>query len=109
MRVGRYFLNSVFYSVVGTLGAILLAAMISYVLSRVEFKMAKPIYVFFLFLMMWPDWVSLLPSYMWMRALGLIDTYLVLFLDTGLVHYLSIVSCYFHFSKHCQKSLKKPL
>ncbi|SMX53184.1 putative Binding-protein-dependent transport systems inner membrane component [Brevefilum fermentans] len=80
MRVGRYFLNSVFYSVVGTLGAILLAAMISYVLSRVEFKMAKPIYVFFLFLMMWPGWVSLLPSYMWMRALGLIDTYLVLFL-----------------------------
>jgi N-acetylglucosamine transport system permease protein len=80
MRVGQYFLNSVFYSVVGTLGAVLLAAMISYVLARVEFKMSKPIYLFFLFLMMWPGWVSLLPTYMWMRTLGLIDTYLVLFL-----------------------------
>lgn len=80
MRVGAYFLNSVFYSVVGTLGAILLAAMISYVIARVKFRFARAIYVFFLFLMMWPAWVSLVPSYMWMRTLGLIDTYWVLFL-----------------------------
>ncbi len=80
MRVGTYFLNSVFYSLVGTLGAVLLAAMIAYVIARVKFKMARPLYIFFLFLMMWPGWVSLVPSFMWMRTLHLIDTYWVLFL-----------------------------
>lgn len=80
MRVGQYFLNSVLYSVVGTLGAIFLAAAISYVLARVKFKLGRVIYIFFLFLMMWPGWVSMAPSYMWMRKLGLIDTYWVLFL-----------------------------
>ena len=80
MRVGQYFLNSVFYSVGGTLGAVLIAAALSYVLARVKFRGGRVIYYSFLFLMMWPSWVSLVPSYMWMRTLGLIDTYWVLFL-----------------------------
>jgi N-acetylglucosamine transport system permease protein len=80
MRVALYFFNSVFYSVVGTLGAVLLAAMIAYVIARVKFRLARPIYIFLLFLMMWPGWVSLVPSYMWMRTLHLIDTYWVIFL-----------------------------
>jgi len=79
MRVGQYFLNSVFYSSVGTLGAILIAAALSYVIARVKFKAGRFIYFGFLFLMMWPGWVSLVPSYMWMRTLGLLDTYWVLF------------------------------
>lgn len=78
MRVGQYFLNSILYSVIGTVGAVVLAACIAYVLARVKFKAGRIIYVFFLFLMMWPGWVSLAPSYMWMRTLGLLDTYWVL-------------------------------
>lgn len=80
MRVGSYFMNSVFYSVVGTLGAILIAAAISYVLARVRFTVGRIIYIFFLFLMMWPGWVSLVPSYLWMDTLGLIDSIWVLLL-----------------------------
>ncbi len=80
MRVGQYFLNSVFYSTVGTLGAVLIAAALSYVIARVKFKAGRVIYFGFLFLMMWPGWVSLVPSYMWMTQLGLVDTYWVLFL-----------------------------
>lgn len=79
MRVGQYFLNSVFYSSIGTLGAVLIAAALSYVIARVKFKAGRFIYFGFLFLMMWPGWVSLVPSYMWMRSLGLLDTYWVLF------------------------------
>jgi len=79
MRVGLYFINSVFYSVIGSVGAVLLAAAISYVLARVKFRLGRILYLFFLFLMMWPGWVSLAPNYMWMRTLGLIDTYWVLF------------------------------
>ena len=79
MRVGQYFINSVFYSTVGTLGAVLIAAALSYVIARVKFKAGRIIYFGFLFLMMWPGWVSLVPGYMWMRTLGLLDTYWVLF------------------------------
>ena len=37
MRVGIYFINTVIYSVVGTLGAVILAACTAYVLARIQF------------------------------------------------------------------------
>ena len=78
MRVGQYFLNSVFYSTVGTSGSCVTALLLM-LLPELSYKAGCYIYFGFLFLMMWPGWVSLVPSYMWMRTLGLIDTYWVLF------------------------------
>jgi len=80
MRVGAYFLNTVFYSSVGTLGAVLLAACTAYVLARVKFRGRTFIYYLFLISLMIPGYLAMVPRYFLMKSLGMVDTYLVIFL-----------------------------
>lgn len=80
MRVGAYFLNTVIYSVVGTLGAVLLAACTSYVLARVKFRGRTFIYYLFLMSMMIPGYLAMVPRYFLLKGMGLVDRYPVIFL-----------------------------
>jgi ABC-type glycerol-3-phosphate transport system permease component len=80
MRVGAYFLNTVFYSTVGTLGAVLLAACTAYVLARVKFRGRTFIYYLFLISLMIPGYLAMVPRYFLMKDLGLVDSYTVIFL-----------------------------
>lgn len=80
MRVGAYFLNTALYSVVGTLGAVLLAACTAYVLARIKFRGQTFIYYLFLVSLMIPAYLAMVPRYFLMKSLGLVDTYLVIFL-----------------------------
>lgn len=80
MRVGVYFLNTVIYSFVGTLGAVMLAACTAYVLARVRFPGRRALFFFFLISMMVPAYLAMVPRYFLMRSFGLVDTYTVIFL-----------------------------
>jgi len=80
MRVGLYFLNTLLYSVVGTAGAVMLAACTAYVLARVKFRGRNLVYYLFLMSMMVPGFLSMVPRYFLMKNLGLVDTYTVIFL-----------------------------
>ncbi|MCC7354988.1 MAG: carbohydrate ABC transporter permease [Anaerolineae bacterium] len=80
MRVGRYFLNTVLYSGVGTIGAVIIAACTAYVLARVKFRGRNLIYYLFLISLMIPGYLALVPRYFLMRNIGLVDTYVVIFL-----------------------------
>jgi len=80
MRVGRYFLNTVLYSGVGTIGAVLIAACTAYVVARVKFRGRTFIYYLFLVSLMIPGYLAMVPRYFLMKNLGLVDTYAVIFL-----------------------------
>ncbi len=80
MRVGRYFLNTVLYSGVGTIGAVLIAACTAYVVARVKFRGRTFIYYLFLVSLMIPGYLAMVPRYFLMKNLGLVDTYTVIFL-----------------------------
>ncbi|MFC3493673.1 carbohydrate ABC transporter permease [Glycomyces rhizosphaerae] len=64
--------NSLFYAVVGTLVSVTLTVMIAYPLSRVELVGRKVLIGGVLFTMLFSG--GLIPSYMVVRALGLLDT-----------------------------------
>jgi N-acetylglucosamine transport system permease protein len=80
MRVSRYFLNTVLYSSVGTIGAVLIAACTAYVVARVKFRGRTFIYYLFLVSLMIPGYLAMVPRYFLMKNLGLVDTYAVIFL-----------------------------
>lgn len=80
MRVGVYFFNTVLYSLVGTIGAVMLAASTAYVLARVRFPGRRALFFFFLISLMVPSYLAMVPRYFLMRNLGLVDTYTVIFL-----------------------------
>jgi ABC-type glycerol-3-phosphate transport system permease component len=80
MRVGRYFLNTLLYSLVGTGGAVLLAACAAYVLARVRFRGRNLVFYLFMISMMIPGYLAMVPRYFLMKDLGLVDTYTVIFL-----------------------------
>jgi N-acetylglucosamine transport system permease protein len=80
MRVGLYFLNTIAYSAIGTLGAVIIAACTAYVMARVKFPGRNVIYYVFLASLMIPGFLSMVPRYFLMKNIGLVDTYTVLFL-----------------------------
>lgn len=80
MRVSAYFFNTALYSVVGTVGAVLLAGCTAYVLARIQFRGRTFIYYLYLISMMIPGYLAMVPRYFLMKRFGLVDTYSVIFL-----------------------------
>jgi putative aldouronate transport system permease protein len=76
------FANSVFYAVVGTLVSITLTVMIAYPLSRSELVGRKVLIGGVLFTMLFSG--GLIPTYMVVRALGLLDTRWALILPAAI-------------------------
>jgi raffinose/stachyose/melibiose transport system permease protein len=74
LGIGRYFLNSLLISAVSVAFVILLAAMISFCLARVPFRLSRPVYYLFLAGMMIPVHTTLIPVYMLTKDLGLYDS-----------------------------------
>lgn len=76
--IGRYFLNSLIVSVVAVLLTVLLAALASYPLARMRFRLGKPLFLLFLAGSMIPVHVTLIPIYMLSRELHIYDTLIAL-------------------------------
>jgi N-acetylglucosamine transport system permease protein len=78
-NVGRYFLNSVFVVTLSTAGTMLLGAMAAYVLARYPFPGNRVIYYLFVSGLAFPVFLALVPLFLVVNNLGLLNTY------TGLI------------------------
>lgn len=81
----RSLLNSVFLTIVGTLINMFFTIPCSYALSRGDFKGRKVTMVALLFTMFFRG--SIIPNYMWMRTLGLTDSFWAVWLSKGISVY----------------------
>lgn len=72
----RYFLNSVILTVCGTTGCMLLSSMAAYGIARYEFRGKTFLSSYFLIGMMVPIQVSVLPLFLILRNLGLLNNLL---------------------------------
>jgi N-acetylglucosamine transport system permease protein len=78
-HVGRYFLNSVFVVALGTTGTMLLGSMAAYVLARYPFRGNRAIYYLFVSGLAFPVFLALVPLFLVVNNMGLLNTY------TGLI------------------------
>lgn len=80
----RWFINSVIISVIGTAINILLNTMAGYALARLNFPGRQRIYYGFLALMMVPAQVLLIPNYLILMNLGMLDSFSALILPAAI-------------------------
>lgn len=73
-NLGTFFYNSIFVSIISVIITVLFGALASYFLSRFEFKMNKFVYVLFIFGMIIPIHATLVPMFILMQNLGLLNT-----------------------------------
>ncbi|MEV4200052.1 carbohydrate ABC transporter permease [Micromonospora globbae] len=78
-NVGRYFLNSVLVVSLSTAGTMLFGAMAAYVLARYPFPGNRVIYYLFVSGLAFPVFLALVPLFLIVNNLGLLNTY------TGLI------------------------
>ncbi len=74
MGIGHYFKNSLVLSVSAVLIVMLVAAMASYPLSRMKFKMNRPLFLLFISGMMLPIHATLIPVFKLSQSMGIYDT-----------------------------------
>ena len=80
IAIHQYIFNSVLTSAVSALGCVALAALSAYVIARFEFPGRNLLYLAIIALMMIPGILTLVPRFLLVRDLGLLDTYWVLIL-----------------------------
>ncbi len=97
------FLNSLWIAFAETLGALLITVPASYVLGRFNFKGAKIIYALAVLVVLIPRQVMVLPLFLWMNSLHLLDKSAAVILP-GMVSGIGII--YF---TQVSKRLPKPL
>ncbi len=74
----KFFENSLFISVVATIGTILSSAIVAYGFSRLKFKGRGLLFSAMMVTMMLPAQVLMVPQYLWYQKLGWVGTYLPL-------------------------------
>lgn len=72
---GRYFLNTIFVSCSVVLGVMITGSLAAYAFATMKFKGQNFIFYLFISMMMVPQPVYLIPSYVLLNHLGWIDTY----------------------------------
>lgn len=78
--IGRWFFNSAYIAVVVTAGILLLDSMAAYALAKKQFPGRKAAFWAVILSMMIPGQVTLVPLFIMVRVLGLIDTHWALIL-----------------------------
>ena len=73
-----FFKNSLFISIIATIGTVFSSAIVAYGLSRCRFRGKKILFMAMLASMMLPAQVLMLPQYLWYKQLGWVGTYLPL-------------------------------
>lgn len=71
----RYLFNTVYVTILGTFGHVIVASMCSYVLSRYNVPGGKIIFSLIVYALMFPSTVTATPNYIILNWLGLIDTH----------------------------------
>jgi len=75
---GRYFFNTVFVALSCVVGVVITSALAAYAFARMRFKGRDGIFMLFLSMMMVPEPVYLVPSFIIIARLGWLDTYYAL-------------------------------
>jgi ABC-type glycerol-3-phosphate transport system permease component len=75
-----YVLNTLFVSAVTALGVVVFGSVTAYVFSRYRFPGHRWLFLVILSFMMIPGVLTLVPSFLWVKQLGLLNTYWVLIL-----------------------------
>ncbi|USK31559.1 carbohydrate ABC transporter permease (plasmid) [Bacillus sp. CMF21] len=73
-KLGVYFFNSIFIAVLSVVISVFIGALASYFLARFKFKMNKFIYVLFIFGLIIPIHATLVPMFILMQQLGLLNS-----------------------------------
>ena len=81
----RYLLNSVVVSTLITVGQVFFSAMAAYAFARLQWKHRDKVFAFFLGGLMIPAIFTLLPNFVLIKQLGLVDTLLGIALPTMLM------------------------
>jgi multiple sugar transport system permease protein len=76
----RYFLNSLFVAIAGTLVVVVASSMSAYAFARLKFRGREQLFVLFLGTLMVPQEVLIVPMYWLMQSLGWVDSYWALIL-----------------------------
>ena len=76
----RYFFNTVFVTIVGTFGHVIIASMCAYPLAKHKVPGGKTVMSMITYSLMFPAAVTAIPIYIILNGLGLIDTYWALIL-----------------------------
>ena len=71
----RYIFNTVFITVVGTAGHLIVASMGAFVLSKYDFPGGKTFFNIVVVALMFNGYVTAIPNYLIINALGWVDTY----------------------------------
>ena len=76
----RYLVNTVFITVVGTFGHLIIAGMAAFVLAKYEFPGGRAFFAVVTTCLMFSGYVTGIPNYLIMSKLGMVDTYWALIL-----------------------------
>ena len=76
----RYLVNTVFITVVGTFGHLMIAGMAAFVLAKYEFPGGRMFFAVVTTCLMFSGYVTGIPNYLIMSRLGMVDTYWALIL-----------------------------
>lgn len=71
----RYFFNSVFVTIVGTFGNIIISSLAAYRLAKFNFPLSKLLFNVVVFSLLFSSAVTGIPSYLIMSKLGLLDSH----------------------------------
>ncbi len=93
---GRYFLNTIFVSLTIMVGSLVTACLAAYAFAKMQFFGRETLFSFFLGMMMVPQPIYLIPSYVLLNKLGWIDSYYALIVP-WLVHSFTIFLLRQHF------------
>lgn len=77
---GRYFLNSLFVAIAGTVVVVAASSLSAYAFARLRFRGREQLFVLFLGTLMVPQEVLIVPMYWLMQSLGWVDSYWALIL-----------------------------
>ncbi len=75
---GTFFKNSLFISIVATIGTVFSSSIVAYGFARCKFFGKRALFVAMLASMMLPAQVLMIPQYLWYQKLGWVGTYLPL-------------------------------
>lgn len=80
--LSRYILNTLFITVAGTAGSIVIASMAAYVLEKKKFRMCEGIFKLVVNTLMFTPAVTAIPSFLIMSKLGFINSYAAILIPT---------------------------
>ena len=75
LNVGRWAINSFLVAGVVTITTVLFAALAGYAISRIRFRGSRPLFLVILGTMMVPGIVMLIPMFIILKSLGMLDSY----------------------------------